>query len=90
MVDLKDWDLPLPDWVIYGWLGLLEAIILVGMTVFVITLFEQGEIIPALPLPRDSIVLVVAVAILTVVFTVFRMEDVSMRNFIRRVSNIRL
>ncbi|WP_265110807.1 hypothetical protein [Halosolutus halophilus] len=84
MVNLQDWDLPVPDWVIFGWLGLLEAIILVGMTVFVVSLFEQGDIIPTLPLTRSPIVLIGLVAVLTVVFTVFRMDDVSMGDLIRR------
>lgn len=84
MVNLQDWDLPVPDWVIFGWLGLLEAVLLVGMSVFVISLFEQGDIIPTLPLPRSRIVLISLVVVLTIVFTIFRMEDVSMKETFER------
>lgn len=78
MVDLKDWDLPLPGWVILGWLGLLEALFVVGLVAFVVSLYERGGIIPSLPLPRSPLAMFLAVVVLTVVFTVFKMEDTSL------------
>lgn len=83
MVNLEDWDLPVPNWIIYGWLGLLEAIILIGMSVFIISLVEEGGIVQALPFPRGQGVILALVLIFTAVFTVFRMENKSIVGLIR-------
>lgn len=74
MVDLKDWDLPIPNWIIFGWLGLLEAILFVGMAVFVITIFEGGGYIPTISISRNPVVLVALVAVLTVTFAAFKSD----------------
>ncbi|MBV0926294.1 hypothetical protein KTS45_18970 [Halomicroarcula limicola] len=43
----SDWsDSPFPDSLIHAWLSLLEAAMLGGLTTFVITMLEGGEIIP--------------------------------------------
>lgn len=74
MTDLSDWDFPVPNAVIALWLSMLEAIVAVGTFVFVIALLEQGEIIPALPLPSGMGIVFGGILVFTALFTLFRLE----------------
>ncbi|WIV67019.1 hypothetical protein [Natrialbaceae archaeon AArc-T1-2] len=63
MVDLDDWDFPVPDSVILAWLALLEALVLGGLIVFAVAIFYEGGFLP-LPFEPSALVAILAFVVL--------------------------
>lgn len=52
----------MPNWVAYGWLSLLEAVVAAGLVLFAIVLLEGGELLP-IDLPEFLVGTVVFAAV---------------------------
>lgn len=56
MVELKDWDFPVPDSVVLVWLSLLEALVWGGIVIFTTSMFYAGGFLPLPFSPSGTIV----------------------------------